>query len=214
MDTRRYSPFDRLVMALDQALKTLAGPVQTTGRKNPADDQPETELTGDQKKLIAGLMRVNHSGEVCAQALYQGQALTAKLPGVREKMERAAIEENDHLEWCATRLEELESRPSLLNPLWYAGSFAIGAVAGIAGDKWSLGFVAETEKQVVRHLDAHLEQIPQQDLRDRAILEQMRQDEGQHATQAMNSGGAMLPEPIQKLMGLTSKIMTKIAFHI
>ena len=214
MDTRHYSPFDRLVVALDQSLKTLAGPVQTSERSYPAAQVADTTLSDEQRRTIAGLMRVNHSGEICAQALYQGQALTAKLPNIKEKMERAAIEENDHLDWCAKRLNELQSRPSLLNPLWYAGSFAIGAAAGFAGDKWSLGFVAETEKQVVRHLEAHLTQLPADDLRDRAILEQMKQDEGQHATQAIEAGGATLPAPVQKLMSLTSKIMTKIAFHI
>jgi ubiquinone biosynthesis monooxygenase Coq7 len=159
-------------------------------------------------------MRVNHAGEVSAQALYQGQALTAKLAEVRGKMERAALEENDHLAWCERRLKELDSHTSMLNPLWYTGSFAIGALAGLAGDKWSLGFVVETERQVVKHLDEHLSRLPEQDRRSRAILEQMKEDETHHATAALNAGGAELPEPVRQLMRLTSKVMTNAAYYI
>jgi len=159
-------------------------------------------------------MRVNHSGEVAAQALYQGQALTARLENVREAMERAAVEEIDHLKWCQERLQELGSHTSVLNPLWYAGSFAIGALAGIAGDRWSLGFVAETEKQVVDHLQGHLERLPLEDERSRAILEQMKQDEQHHGQAAADAGGARLPAPFRHLMTLTSRVMTRTAYWI
>ena len=159
-------------------------------------------------------MRINHAGEVAAQGLYQGQALTAKLPEVREKMERAALEENDHLAWCKQRTTELGTHTSLLDPLWFTGSAAIGAVAGILGDKWSLGFVAETEHQVINHLDEHLSRLPAQDDKSRAILEQMRVDEGQHATVAIQAGGEALPPPVKKLMSLTSKVMTRTAYWI
>jgi ubiquinone biosynthesis monooxygenase Coq7 len=159
-------------------------------------------------------MRVNHSGEVCAQALYQGQALTARLPVVRERMEQAALEENDHLAWCEQRLHELGSHKSYLNPAWYAGSFAIGALAGLIGDKWSLGFLAETERQVVRHLEGPLGSLPPDDLKSRAILEQMHTDEAQHATLAVESGGAALPPSIRGLMQSVSKVMTGTAYWV
>ena len=159
-------------------------------------------------------MRINHTGEVCAQALYQGQALTARLPQVRNRMERAAAEENDHLDWCEGRLQELDSRTSLLNPIWYAGSFAIGAAAGLAGDKWSLGFVAETEQQVGAHLDDHLNRLPERDSKSRAILEQMKEDEARHADQALKAGGAVLPGPIRFAMRLSSKIMTGTVYWL
>jgi ubiquinone biosynthesis monooxygenase Coq7 len=159
-------------------------------------------------------MRVNHAGEISAQALYQGQALTARLPTVRGKMEQAAVEENDHLAWTAERIRELGTHTSVLAPFWYAGSFAIGALAGIAGDKWSLGFVAETEHQVIRHLDAHLARLPEQDAKSRAILELMRTDEARHATTALAAGGATLPEPVRRLMALSSKVMTTTAYWL
>ena len=163
---------------------------------------------------MASLVYLLAAGEVCAQALYQGQALTAKLPNVREKMERAAQEENDHLAWCESRLKELGDHTSYLNPFWYAGSFAIGALAGLAGDKWSLGFVVETERQVVKHLDSHLQQLPPQDEKSRVILEQMKEDESRHATAALQAGGAELPTPVKKVMQATSKIMTRTTYHI
>lgn len=214
MDSRDYSPFDQLLMHMDKAMRTVFGAPPVTERPNPADTHPETELTTDEQDRVTGLMRVNHAGEVSAQALYQGQALTAKLAEVRGKMERAALEENDHLAWCEQRLTELGSRPSALNPLWYAGSFAIGALAGLAGDKWSLGFVLETERQVVKHLEEHLRRLPPQDLKSHAILEQMREDESHHATTALNAGGAELPQAVKQLMSLTSKLMTKTAYHL
>lgn len=214
MTTRRYTSLDRLVHTLDEALHTVFGPTPAAGRPNPATDLPEAGLTDAERRHVGGLMRVNHAGEISAQALYQGQALTASLPTVREKMEQAAAEENDHLAWTAQRLTELGTHTSYLSPLWYAGSFAIGAVAGVAGDKWSLGFVAETEHQVVRHLTGHLEQLPAADERSRRILEQMRDDEAQHATVALEAGGAALPAPVQRWMALTSKIMTGTAYWV
>ena len=214
MNKRSYTPADRLLMGVDQAMRTLFGRPQVTERSSPGRDEPEAELTQPQRDLTARLMRINHTGEVCAQALYQGQALTARLPQVRDNMARAAQEENDHLDWCESRLRELDNRKSLLNPLWYAGSFAIGAAAGLAGDKWSLGFVAETEHQVVEHLQEHLDRIPQEDTKSRAILEQMKEDELQHATQALEAGGATLPAPIRLAMKLSSKLMTRSVYWL
>ncbi|MCB1925867.1 MAG: 2-polyprenyl-3-methyl-6-methoxy-1,4-benzoquinone monooxygenase, partial [Gammaproteobacteria bacterium] len=186
---------------------------QVTERPNPADDMPDADLSDVQRDHVARLMRINHTGEVCAQALYQGQALTARDPVVRTSMERSAAEENDHLDWCEQRVEELGGRLSLLNPFWYAGSFAIGALAGVAGDKWSLGFVAETERQVEGHLDEHLEQVPAEDQRTRAILEQMKRDEIEHGQKALDHGGARLPAPIKALMKVTAKIMTTSVYR-
>ncbi|MGB5254251.1 MAG: 2-polyprenyl-3-methyl-6-methoxy-1,4-benzoquinone monooxygenase [Sedimenticolaceae bacterium] len=214
MENRAYSPADRLLMNLDQAVRTLFGRPQVTERTNPADSLPEIEMSETQRDHAARLMRINHTGEVCAQGLYQGQALTARDPAVRRSMQRSAAEENDHLDWCERRVEELGGRLSLLNPLWYAGSFAIGSAAGIAGDRWSLGFVAETEKQVEGHLDEHLEQLPPDDRRTRAILEQMKADEIAHGQKAMAHGGVQLPGPIRGLMKLTSKIMTMSVYRI
>ncbi|HSQ08838.1 MAG TPA: 2-polyprenyl-3-methyl-6-methoxy-1,4-benzoquinone monooxygenase, partial [Chromatiaceae bacterium] len=172
------------------------------------------DLSEEERRHVARLMRINHTGEVCAQGLYQGQALTARLPEVRAKMERSAQEENDHLAWCEHRLEALGDRKSLLNPLWYLGSFAMGAAAGLAGDKWSLGFVVETERQVESHLDDHLAQIPEHDVRDRAVLQQMKADEIHHAAVAKDAGGAELPAPIRLGMRLTSKVMTGTVYWV
>jgi len=163
---------------------------------------------------VAGLMRVNHAGEIAAQGLYQGQAATARLTTVRASMEKAAEEENDHLAWCQERLAELGSRPSILNPIWYAGAFAIGATAGLIGDRWSLGFVAETERQVVRHLEDHLARLPRGDARSKAILEQMKIDEQRHGATAEQAGGAQLPAPVRQLMGAVSRIMTRGAYRV
>ena len=214
MNSRHYSPADKFLMHLDTGLRTVLGRPQTTERPNPAENIEDAELTESEKELAGRLMRINHAGEVAAQGLYEGQSLTARLPEVRDKMERAAMEENDHLAWCENRLNELGSHKSLLNPLWYGGSLAIGALAGLAGDKWSLGFVTETENQVVRHLDSHLKQLSEKDNKSRAILEQMKEDEGHHATAALHAGGAELPKPIKQLMGLTSRIMTKTAYRL
>ncbi|NCA70237.1 MAG: 2-polyprenyl-3-methyl-6-methoxy-1,4-benzoquinone monooxygenase [Sphingobacteriia bacterium] len=214
MPTRHHSTIDQLIIGADHALRTLFGRPQTTERPNPAATQRETDLSETQRRHIARLMRINHTGEVCAQALYQGQALTAKLPDTRKRMERSAQEENDHLAWCASRLEDLDDRQSLLNPLWYAGSFAIGAAAGLAGDKWSLGFVVETERQVEDHLDEHLEQIPLEDGKTRAILEQMKADEIHHARVAQAAGGAELPQPLRTVMRLASRVMTRTVYWV
>jgi ubiquinone biosynthesis monooxygenase Coq7 len=213
MSTRNLSSADRLIMHADTALRTIFGRPQTTERSNPSAGIAEAEMGEREQRHVAGLMRVNHAGEVAAQGLYEGQALTARLPEVRDKMERASIEENDHLAWCEQRVEEMGQHTSRLSPAWYFGSLAIGAAAGLAGDRWSLGFVAETERQVVKHLDDHLQQLPTQDQRSRAILEQMRSDELQHATTALEAGGAELPGVIKSLMALTSKIMTKTAYR-
>ncbi len=199
-------------MGVDVGMRTLFGQPKITERPNPAQHATETDLSETERQLAGRLMRINHAGEVAAQGLYQGQALTARLPHIRQQMERAALEENDHLDWCEKRARELGTHVSILNPLWYTGSAAIGALAGLAGDKWSLGFVAETEKQVVKHLEEHLTQLPEHDDKSRAILEQMKEDESHHATVALEAGGAELPEPVKKLMGLTSKIMTRTAF--
>jgi len=214
MQTRDYTPLDKLVMNFDQALRTLAGKPLVTERPNPAQAMPEAELTDAEKDESIRLMRVNHCGEVAAQALYQGQALTARLGTVRERMERAAAEENDHLDWCEQRVKELGGRLSLLNPVWYLGSFAIGAAAGAAGDKWSLGFVAETEKQVIEHLDEHLQRLSEKDARSRAILEQMKIDEARHGETARKAGGVELPQPVQGLMKVVSKVMTGTAYQV
>jgi ubiquinone biosynthesis monooxygenase Coq7 len=172
------------------------------------------ELSETEKKHAAGLMRVNHVGEVCAQALYQAQRLTSKSPHLQVQLGKAAKEEEDHLYWCAQRLDQLGSRPSWLNPLWFAGSFAIGAVAGLAGDSWSLGFVVETEKQVENHLNSHLDALPENDLTSRAIVAQMREEEIEHGKMAKNLGASDLPEPVKVVMGAVSKVMTKTAYYI
>jgi ubiquinone biosynthesis monooxygenase Coq7 len=205
---------DQLLIGLDTAVRTLFGRPQVTERRDPADGYDEAEMTDQERDLTARLMRINHTGEVCAQALYQGQALTARLPEVRKRMERAAQEENDHLAWCENRLIALDDRKSLLNPFWYASSFMLGAAAGLAGDKWSLGFVAETEHQVESHLDEHISRVPKQDEKSHAVLEQMKIDEVQHATMALEAGGAELPQPIKIAMKLTSKVMTKSVFYL
>lgn len=215
LKSRQLSFSDRVIVELDKAITTVVGQPETTQRQVPGSELIEdSALTSVEQRQSAGLMRVNHSGEVSAQALYQGQALTAKLPEVRQAMEQAALEENDHLVWCEDRLKSLSSHRSVLNPFWYISSFAIGAVAGKIGDKWSLGFVAETEKQVVKHLDEHLEKISSHDVKSRAVLEQMRDDELHHRTTALNAGGAELPTPVKILMAITSKVMTKTSYWI
>ena len=212
MADRDYSPLDRCLINLDQALRAVFGTPFASGRAHPAAGVQEPELSAAERELSARLMRVNHAGEVCAQALYQGQALGARSPEVHAGLERAANEENDHLAWCAERVHALGSHTSLLNPAWYAGSFAIGVLAALAGAKWSLGFVAETEHQVVRHLQGHLQRLPGADAKSRAILEQMKTDEARHATVALEAGGAELPGPVKKLMALASRVMTRTAY--
>ncbi len=213
---RKLNIFDKLINEVDQALRTVHTLAPTTERPNPSIDiSEENELSEKERNLSARLMRINHAGEVSAQGLYRGQALTAKRKDIREQMERSAMEENDHLNWCETRLDELDAHKSYFGPLWYMGSFTIGAVAGLVGDKWSLGFVKETEDQVVRHLDEHIKQIPQNDAPSLAILQQMKIDEAHHADVAVEAGAAKLPLPIRKvLMPLMSKVMTKTAARI
>lgn len=210
---RDYSGIDRLIHSFDQALRSLVPGTTSAQRTNPAKEA-DAPLTVSDSRHIAGLMRVNHSGEVCAQALYHGQALTAKLPTVRHEMEQAALEEQDHLAWCEDRLKELDSLPSLLNPIWYGLSFGMGALAGIAGDKYSLGFVAETERQVSAHLTDHLNQLPIHDLRSKQILEQMNEDELHHRDTALEAGGVELPFAVKMSMTAISKLMTKTSYYI
>lgn len=206
---------DKFIIHVDQSLRTLvAGNDLTSTRPSPANRVSQNELTDTQRKLSAGLMRVNHTGEVCAQALYQGQALTAKLPEVRQDMERAATEEIDHLVWCQERLNQLDSQPSLLNPIWYAMSFTIGAGAGLISDKISLGFVAATEDQVCKHLQKHLQELPVEDQQSRAVVTRMLEDEAKHAQMALDAGGYNFPAPVKKCMTLVSNLMTKTSFHI
>ncbi len=212
MIPRNYTLTDTFVINFDQALRTVFGRPIATDRPNPADHIEANELSADEQRLASRLMRINHTGEVCAQALYQGQALTAKLDHVQESMEQAAAEENDHLLWCESRLKALNSHPSIFNPLFYTGSFAIGALAGKAGDRWSLGFVAETEHQVVKHLNAHLEKLPANDRQSRAVLEEMREDEARHAMHALEAGGARLPFPVRALMKVVAKVMTNATY--
>ena len=205
---------DNLIINFDQALKTLIPGSVHAKRENPANACAEADLDNRERKLTAGLMRINHTGEVCAQALYQGQALTAHLPEVRHTMQEAAEEEIDHLSWCEERLNELESQPSLFNPLWYGLSFGLGAVAGMAGDRWSLGFVAETERQVCNHLQDHLNKLPEQDDKSEAILTQMLKDEGKHAVNAETAGATQLPAPIKIAMTLMASMMKKTTYRI
>ncbi len=214
MDPRQLDLADRLVVNLHRAFRTLTGSEGPDRRVTPGYDLDEPELTDEEKREAGRLMRVNHAGEIAAQALYHGQSLTARLDEVRDAMDEAADEETDHLAWCEARLRELETPPSRLGPFWYAGSFALGALAGLAGDRWSLGFVAETEAQVCKHLDAHLGRLPERDLRSRAILEQMHGDEAAHGQSARDAGGAPLPEPIRNLMGVVSRVMTNGAYWL
>jgi ubiquinone biosynthesis monooxygenase Coq7 len=207
---RTSSLIDRLIGPLDQGLRALTG-THAASRPYPAEDIPETVSDAAERRRIASLMRVNHAGEVAAQALYQGQALVAADPAVRASLLEAGREETDHLAWCSTRIGELGSRTSLLDPLWYAGSFVIGALAGLAGDRTSLGFVAETEKQVVEHLDSHLQQLPLGDARTRAIIQQMSTDEARHGQNATLAGAAMLPGPVRAMMKLAARVMTRTA---
>ncbi len=204
---------DKFIIGFDHALRTLLTPAQTL-RPVPGTELPEVELSDSEKSESTALMRVNHVGEICAQALYQGQALTARDAEVQQTLAQAAREETEHLAWTERRIAELSGRKSLLNPLWYGGSFAIGAVAGMLGDKWNLGFLAETERQVETHLAGHLKRLPHHDGKSRAIVAQMQVDEAGHATAAMAHGGADLPMPVKLLMKLGSKVMTKTAYWV
>jgi len=211
---RQYSTTDHLCLNIDSVLRTLFNNPQTTQRPYPVEKNKKTHLSQQEQQHSAGLMRINHAGEICAQALYQGQAVTSQSTVTREKMQQAALEEGDHLAWCCRRLEELGSHTSYLNPLWYTGSYLIGLAAGMAGDRWSLGFVAETEKQVVAHLQKHLETLPEKDEQSYQILQKMQKDEEQHREEAISLGAIELPAVIQKAMQWTSCIMVKAAYWI
>lgn len=213
---RKFSLLDKILVELDQSMRVVHATAPTTERPNPAEGVQETApLSEADRDLICRLMRINHTGEVSAQGLYRGQAMTANRPDIKEQMDRAAMEENDHLNWTEKRLQELGGRKSLLNPFFYWGSFAIGAAAGKIGDKWSLGFVKETEDQVIKHLEEHINQLPAQALADMAILQKMKEDETHHGDVAMQSGGSKLPFPVRKLlMPLMSKVMTKSTYYL
>ena len=204
---------DRLIAEFDQALRTVEG-VARGSRPRPDTDLPEAELDAAERSHAAALMRVNHVGEVCAQALYQGQALTARDPVAREALKHAAGEEEDHLAWCADRIEELGGRPSLLNPLWYGGALAMGLAAGALGDRWSLAFLAETERQVEEHLEGHLARLAPQDARTRRIVEAMHAEEGRHRDTALFLGAAELPAPARLAMRLAASVMTRVAHYL
>ena len=212
-EKRRFTPFDRALARLQHGLETSLGQ-SIAQRDNPGQPEPDVEMDAPARLHAAGLMRVNHTGEVCAQALYVGQAAVAKDPATRAQLLAAAQEETDHLAWCNDRLVELDSRPSLFNPLWYAGSYAIGVAAGLRGDGWNLGFVVETERQVEAHLAEHLQSLPPEDLRSRAILTTMKADEARHADHAQAAGARKLPFPIPGLMSFTSSVMKAIAYRL
>jgi ubiquinone biosynthesis monooxygenase Coq7 len=204
---------DKMIVQFDRSLRTMGG-LTSRNRPNPADKIPEKPLSSEKRSHSAGLMRVNHVGEVCAQALYQAQGRFAKNNKLKMQFAHSAYEEEDHLAWTAQRLKELDSRPSLLNPLWYGGAYAIGAMAAHLGDAYSLGFVVETERQVEMHLDTHLEKLPPEDAKSRAIVDQMRQDEIEHGAAAQALGAATLPPPVQGLMRAAAKVMTTTAYYI
>jgi len=205
---------DHFIVEFDTALRSVVGGAHACRSTPGSDLNNEVILEPAELEHAAGLMRVNHVGEVCAQALYQSQKIFARNPEIQEMLHHSGQEEMDHLAWCETRLQELGSHTSYLNPFWYAGSFAIGMAAGLAGDKWSLGFVAETEKQVEQHLESHLEKLPENDHRSRAIVDQMRRDEIEHGQAALRAGGVSLPNPIQQTMKWMSKVMTASAYKI
>lgn len=204
---------DKLIIEFDKGLKTLTASAHSV-RPHPDENVQETELSAEEKRHALGLMRVNHCGEVCAQALYNGQSLTAKNPQIVDALQQASKEETEHLAWCEKRIHELGGHTSLLNPIWYAGSFTLGAIAGAIGDKWNLGFLAETEHQVGAHLEKHLHELPASDEKSRAILEQMKTDEAQHADTAIGLGGAELPAPIKAAMKQMSKVMTSTTYYL
>jgi len=209
----RLSLLDRVIEEFDRGLRTVAA-ANVAARPNPAGSSPESVADPASRRHAAGLMRVNHAGEIAAQALYHGQALTARNPTLRRALLEAARDETDHLAWCEQRVRELGDRTSLLAPLWYAGSFAIGALAGLAGDRTSLGFVAETERQVIEHLESHMHELPADDERSRRIVEQMQSDEARHGSEARAAGGHELPRPVRELMRRTARVMTVTAFRV
>jgi ubiquinone biosynthesis monooxygenase Coq7 len=211
---RSYHFWDKCCIGFDQALRALTGSLPTTEKKYPAEEIAEADLSEKERQHAAALMRVNHAGEICAQGLYHGQAIVSRSPSIQQKMQQAAQEEGDHLTWCQQRLTELSSHPSYLNPLWYSGSFCIGMAAGMIGDSWSLGFVAETERQVIRHLQHHLDALPPSDQRSYHILQQMEQDEAKHRDEAVECGARELPSFIKQVMSWTAKVMVKTSYWI
>lgn len=214
MSSRHLTPLDRFLSSVNNALRTVAAPAGRSARRSPAQHIEEADLDTAQKAHVAGLMRVNHAGEVAAQALYQGHAAVARDASVQAQILEAANEEFDHLAWCEQRIDELGHKPSRLSPIWYAGAYAIGAASGLLGDKWSLGFIAETERQVCAHLDSHLDRLPAGDVKSRAIIEQMRAEEAVHGKSALDAGAAQLPDPVAKLMRTSAKLMTKSAYWV
>lgn len=214
MEKRQLTPLDRLLSSANNALRTVATPAGRSARENPAENIVDANLNANQKRHAAGLMRINHAGEVAAQALYQGHAAVARDKAIEAQMQHAADEEFDHLAWCEQRIHDLGEDVSKLSPFWYAGAFAIGAASGVLGDKWSLGFIAETERQVCAHLDSHLDSLPPEDVKSRAIVEQMRDEEEAHGDNAIEAGAAELPGPVKHLMRLTAKVMTKTAYWV
>jgi ubiquinone biosynthesis monooxygenase Coq7 len=214
MQKRRLSLLDKIISEADSVMKTVTSRGNRARRPSPSQGHSDSELSAAQRKHVAGLMRVNHTGEVCAQALYQGQALTAKLAHVRKDMQQAAQEEVDHLVWCEERLRELGSHTSVLNPAWYGLSFAVGAIAGAISDKVSLGFVAATEERVCSHLRDHLKQLPDEDRKSQLILQQMLEDERRHGEKALEAGGTDFPGPVKDAMTSVSKIMTRASYRI
>jgi ubiquinone biosynthesis monooxygenase Coq7 len=214
MRQRRLSLVDKLITEVDSVMRTVTNRGNSAGRPSPSEGHTDAELSEQERQHVAGLMRVNHTGEVCAQALYQGQALTAKLPSVREEMQEAAAEEVDHLVWCEQRLRELGSHTSYLNPAWYGMSFAMGAIAGAIGDKVSLGFVAATEERVCNHLRDHLQQLPDEDRKSQLILQQMLEDEQRHGENALQAGGTDFPRPVKDAMTTVSQLMTRTSYRL
>jgi ubiquinone biosynthesis monooxygenase Coq7 len=214
MRQRRLSLVDKLITEVDSVMRTVTNRGNSAGRPSPSEGHTDAELSEQERQHVAGLMRVNHTGEVCAQALYQGQALTAKLPSVRDEMQEAAAEEVDHLVWCEQRLRELGSHTSYLNPAWYGMSFAMGAIAGAIGDKVSLGFVAATEERVCNHLRDHLQQLPDEDRKSQLILQQMLEDEQRHGENALQAGGTDFPRPVKDAMTTVSQVMTRTSYRL
>lgn len=214
MEDRRLTPLDRLLAGVDGVIRGIAAPSARSARPYPAEDVVDAPLADNERRHAAALMRVNHAGEVAAQGLYEGHAAVARSADTAAHMRAAADEERDHLAWCEQRLAELKGNPSLLRPAWFAGAWAIGAVSGVLGDRWSLGFVAETERQVEAHLSGHLQRLPTGDRRSRAIVEQMRAEEQQHGARARTAGGRGLPWGVRQLMRLSAKVMTHTAYRL
>lgn len=214
MNARDYTPTDRLLDLLDQGLRAVFAPPPTGTRADPAAGLEEAELNDAERRHAGGLMRVNHTGEICAQALYSGQAATSGNPELREHLLEAAREETEHLSWCQGRLDALNTHTSYLNPFWYTGSFLIGAGAGIAGEAWSLGFVVETERQVEAHLEKHLDRLPEEDEKSRAVVTQMKEDEARHGRDAQQAGARELPAPVRNIMGVCADVMRFVAYRL